>query len=133
MTIKKIIRLWNETRNKKLFKKLLLAAGFSILGFGLRSIVFSKRKLDFVVKVSDGVVTRKFKQPDLERYRLKYIYTNGNRNIAIQKKASCRTKASRYRAWAKIRDSVNANLEEFDIHQDNVGWLNGTPVIFDYT
>ncbi len=132
MTHDEVITIWNETRNKNKFKTLLKNFGFKTIGYGERSLVFSKKEIDFVVKVSDGVVTRKFKEEDLEQFRLPYIYVNGNRNIAIQKKVTRRTKSSRYRAWAKIRDSVEANLEVYDIHQDNVGWLDRKPVIFDY-
>src|SRR4051812_40441842 len=132
MTPEEIISIWNVSRNKQRFKTYLRSQGFQIIGCGERSVVLSKKSLDFVVKVSDGVVVRKFREKELEKFRLPYIYVNGNRNIAIQKKVTRRTKASRYRAWAKIRDSVTTLLSDYDIHQDNVGWLNRKPVIFDY-
>jgi hypothetical protein len=132
MSPDRVIQIWNATRNKKLFKRLLVEEGLKPVGCGERSLVFGNKSLDFIVKVSDGVVTRKFREPDLERFRLPYLYTNGNRQIAIQRKANRRTKASRYRAWSIIRDAVKTPLDTYDIHQDNVGWVDGKPVIFDY-
>lgn len=132
MSPSRVIQLWNETRNKSKFKESLLAAGLRKIGFGERSLIFSNKELDFVVKVSDGVTTRKFKEPELEQFRLPYLFVNGNRHIAIQRKANCRTKALRYRAWAMIRDAANVDLMDYDIHRDNVGWVDGKPVIFDY-
>ncbi len=133
MTPEQVIDVWYETKNKERFKAFLKECGFTCIGYGDRSIVLSKKCIDFVVKVSsNGIVTRKFKRPDLEKFRLPYLYVNGNRNIAIQQKVTRRTKASRYRAWSHIRDNVDANLGDFDIHQGNVGWFKGKPVFFDY-
>ena len=127
-----VIQLWQDTKHKETFKQKLSECGFKLIGCGERSVVFSKKGLDYVVKVSNGLVTRPFKELDLEKFRLPYIYVNGNRQIGIQLKATRRTTKSRYKAWVKIRDSVDIPLATYDIHQDNVGWIDRKPVIFDY-
>src|SRR6478736_8180071 len=126
------IQLWNQTKNKRKFESLLIEKGFSVIGSGDRSLVFSRRDIDYVVKISTGLVSRPFQNSILEKFRLPYIFLNGNHQIGLQLKASRRTKSSRYRAWKKIRDAANVDLDVFDIHQDNVGWINRKPVIFDY-
>lgn len=129
----KVINLWNESSNKNEFKAKLLKHGFKIIGFGAQALVFSKKSLDFVIKVTQngGLPNRKFRETDLEQYRLGYLFLSDTRHVGIQKKVN-RNKKSKYRAWAKIRDAVEVHLEKYDIHQDNVGFLNRRPVIFDY-
>jgi hypothetical protein len=128
-----VIALWHQTRNHEKFKKLLKQQGFKYLGCGRNSTVFARDDVNFVVKIGRGCVTRKFKEPELEQFRLPYLYVNGNRNIGIQLRVR-RDKKSKYRAFKRIQDATPPELQlyEYDIHQDNVGWLNRKPVIFDY-
>ena len=130
-----VIEIWNKTRNKKKFQIDLEVKGFKYIGCGKRSTVLSREDIDYVIKISDcGCVTRRFREPTLEQFRLPYIYTNGNRCIGIQKKAEV-TPEGKYRAYEKILSEIpiEIDLYDFDVHQDNVGWLNGKPVIFDHT
>lgn len=133
MSPDRVIQIWNETRKHETFKERLQQEGFKYLGCGRSSTVFSRGDVNFVVKVGKGVNTRKFKEPELEQFRLPYLYVNGNRNMGIQLKVN-RNKKSKYRAFKRISDAVPPEifLDTYDIHQDNVGWLNRKPVIFDY-
>lgn len=125
-----VIKIWNKTKNEETFKEHLRDQGFKFLGSGLDSVVFTKPRIEFVVKVSEGVLpTHKIPHPKLEEYRLGYIFTNRQRSVGIQMRVN---RSNRYRAWARIRDSVDVNIDEFDIHQQNVGWYLGKPVIIDY-
>lgn len=133
MSPTQVIQIWNESKNKQDFKTKLKQEGFIAIGAGRRSIVYSKPKLDFVVKVAStgGVPTRKFKEPEIEQYRLGYIFLNGNRQIAIQQRVNCGEKA-KYRAWKRIQEGSGEDLYIYDINQENVGFLKNKPVIFDY-
>ncbi len=133
MSHTEIIHLWNESKNKQDFKTKLKEQGFVTIGSGRRSVVFSKPKLDFVVKVASagGVATRAFREPEIEKYRLPYLYVNGNRHIAIQPKVNC-SKKNKYRAWDRIQGETSVELYIYDINQENVGMRKNKPVIFDY-
>lgn len=133
MLYNQVVSIWNNSNDKKDFRKRLLKEGFIRIGAGRRAVVFSKPQLEYVVKIASvgGVPSRKFKEPELEKFRLGYLFLNGNRQVAIQRKAK-RTTKSKYRAWARIRDSVDRDISDYDIHHDNVGWIDGKPVIFDY-
>jgi len=129
MTPQSIVKIWNKAKNKKDFEQKLTDRGFSYFGCGDNSVVYSKKDINFVIKVGKGVCTRKLPK-ELERFRLPYIYTNGNRQIAIQLKVDT---SKTYEARKIIDSSCSrTNLLDYDIHQDNVGWLDGKPVIFDY-
>ena len=133
MSPERVIQIWFATRKHETFKKYLKEEGFKYLGCGRTSEVFTRRDVNFVVKVGKGCVTRKFKEPELEKFRLPYLFVNGNRSVGIQHKVR-RNKESKYRAFRIINNAVPPDvfLDNYDIHQDNVGWLNRKPVIFDY-
>lgn len=103
------------------------------MGWGESSLVYSRKDVDFVVKVSSYLTDTPLKNKILEKFRLPYLFVNRTKSVGIQLKASARTQSSRYKAWKKIRDAaVGINLDFYDIHQDNVGWINRKPVIFDH-
>jgi len=130
MSPAEVIKLWKSIEQEKQFKDALKESGFRYIGSGLESVVYAKPRSEFVVKVCDGrIATHKLKDPQLEKYRLGYIFTNRRKSVGIQMRVN---RSNRYRAWAQIRDSVNTDLSEFDIHQQNVGWYKGKPVIIDY-
>ena len=133
MSPTQVIQIWNESKNKQDFKTKLKQEGFVAIGSGRRSIVFSKPKLDYVVKVAStgGVPTRSFREPEIEQFRLGYLFLNGNRQVAIQRRVNCGKKA-KYRAWARIQESTDKDLYIYDVNQENVGILDNKPVIFDY-
>lgn len=133
MSPTQVIEIWQQTRNKKKFQDSLAQLGFKYHGCGKMSTVWTRDDVDYVVKIGTGCVTHKFKEPTLEQFRLPYIYTNGNRCIGIQLKANT-TKEDKYQAYKKISEEASMDIElyDYDIHQDNVGLLNGKPVIFDY-
>lgn len=130
-----IIKQWKRIRSRRRFESLLSREGWKRVGFGLDAVVYGIKEADFVVKLSDGVPTRRFKEPSLERFRLGHVYVSPRRKFSIQRKVATRTSSSRYRAWKVINEAVEPEIDllDYDIHQDNVGWLDGKPVIFDYS
>lgn len=125
-----IIDLWNESKNKKDFEEKLIERGFKCIGAGKYSAVYGCSRVNFVVKVGLGVSTSKLPK-SLDKFRLPYIFTNGNRQIAIQQKVRIERQ---YEAQKLIRAACgdNIDIEDYDIHKENVGWFRGRPVIIDY-
>jgi hypothetical protein len=131
MQIDSIIKIWYESRRRDKFTSNLKKQGFCIVGYGDRSLVLSKPEIDFVVKVSDRLPTRRFREPELEKFRLPYIFLSENKRMGIQAKVNVGRRA-KYLAFRKINEATQADLAMYDIHLDNIGFLKRRPVIFDY-
>lgn len=130
MSPDKIIEIWKSTQNQEEFRKLIKQEGFIYLGKGLDTKVYGHKKAEFVVKISrDKLPTRKFKEPALEEFRLGYLYINRGRNVGLQQRVQ---RKNRLKAFNKICENANIDLIQYDIHIQNVGWLDGKPKIIDY-
>ena len=126
---KSVISLWNKSRNKKDFENKLRSKGFACIGAGRYSAVYGSNRANFVVKVGLGVTTRKLPK-EIDKFRLPYIFTNGNRQVALQVRVSTNRQ---YEALKEIKQATDrVNIADYDIHKANVGWYQGKPVIIDY-
>ena len=115
---------------KELFITHLENGGYRCIGDGAYKLVFSKRSVDFVVKVyhTGAVDDKPNKKYKLNKYTVKTYYTDGC--IAIQPKVK---RNNKNKAYNFLEERLGKDYcEIFDVHPDNVGWLDNKPVIFDY-
>ena len=147
--IKKVINLWREAKQESLaydvngkengidlylardnFIEKLEKAKYECVGDGAYKLVFTKKSLDFVVKIYhngsvDDKTDRRFK---LAKYFIQPEYSDGV--ISIQQKAKRSNKNKAYQFFEDLFGKDYCELH--DIHQDNIGWINNKPVIFDF-
>ena len=147
--INKVIELWKEAKQqaigydvngkengiqlslaKECFIEKLKKLKFNCIGEGTYKLVFSKRSVDFVVKVySNGSVDDKLlNEEDFSPYIIESLYSDGA--IKIQAKASRARKNKAYKFFENMFGKEYCEI--YDIHAENVGWINGKPVIFDF-
>ena len=147
--IENVIELWreckenalmwdaNNVRNsldikfaKKNFIKKLKKLNFKIIGDGTFKLVLSKKSIDFVVKIyHNGSVDDKLdKRYKFSKYFIDPIYFDGA--ISIQKKANRKNKKTAKNFFEKKFGKTYCEI--YDIHSENVGWINNNPVIFDF-
>jgi len=147
--INKVIELWREAKQqaigydangrengiqlslaKEYFIEKLEKIKYKCIGDGTYKLVFSKKSVDFVVKIyHNGAIDDKLIQrEDFSPYIVESTYSDGA--IKIQAKAS---RASRNKAYKFFENTFGKEYcEIFDIHSENVGWINNKPVIFDF-
>ena len=112
------------------FIEKLEKAKYECVGDGAYKLVFSKKSIDFVVKIYhngsvDDKTDERFK---LAKFFIKPTYSDGV--ISIQQKAKRINKNKAYKFFEDLFGKDYCELH--DIHQDNIGWLNNKPVIFDF-
>ena len=118
------------TLAKELFIKKLEAQNFQCIGDGAYKLVFSKKSIDFVVKIyhTGSIDDREDKRFKLSKYWMKPYYRCTCISIQPKVKRTNKNKAYKYLEERLGKDYC----ELFDIHPDNVGWSEDKPVIFDY-
>ena len=147
--INKVIELWRKAKQESIgydvngidnginfslakdkFIEKLEKAKYECVGDGAYKLVFSKKSVDFVVKIYhnrsiDDKTDERFK---LAKFFIKPTYSDGV--ISIQQKAKRTNKNKAYKFFEDLFGKDYCELH--DIHQDNIGWLNNKPVIFDF-
>jgi hypothetical protein len=115
---------------KKSFIKKLKKLKFHVIGDGTFKLVLSKKSINFVVKVyHNGSIDDKINEDcKFKEYFIEPTYSDGAISIQAKAKRNATTKA--YKFFEKMFGK--SYCEVFDIHPENVGWLNGKPVIFDF-
>jgi hypothetical protein len=115
---------------KKMFIRNLKDGGCKCIGEGAYKLVLSKEDFDFVVKIyHTGAIDDKCdNRLKLMRYYLKPYYKSPL--ISIQPKVKLSKKHNAFKLLETILGEDYCR--KFDVHADNVGWLNNAPVIFDY-
>ena len=147
--IKNIIKIWrkckedalmwdlNNVQNsldvglaKEYFIKKLEKLKYKCIGDGAYKLVFSKKSVDFVAKIyHNGSIDDKLMQKeDFSPYIVESAYSDGV--IKIQAKANRANKNKAYKFFENIFGKEYCEI--FDIHSENVGWINNKPVIFDF-
>jgi len=147
--INKVIELWREakqqaigydvngkengiqlSRAKEYFVEKLEKHTYKCIGAGTYKLVFSKKSVDFVVKIyHNGSIDDKLMQEeDFSPYIVESAYSDGV--IKIQAKASRAKRNKAYKFFENIFGKEYCEI--FDIHSENVGWINNKPVIFDF-
>jgi len=129
--------LWENTMQKidfgfakELFISSLESKNFKCIGDGGYKLVFTKRSVDFVVKIyhTGSIDDKEDGRFKLSKYTIKPWYRD--KYIAIQLKA---IRTNKHKAYKIIESKLGSDYcELFDVHPDNVGWLNNEAVIFDY-
>ena len=115
---------------KETFIKKLEENNFQCIGEGAYKLVFSKKSIDFVIKIyhTGSIDDREDKRFKLTKYCVKPYYKCNC--ICIQPKAK---RNAKNKAYKFLEERLGKDYcELFDIHQENVGWIDEKPVIFDY-
>jgi hypothetical protein len=112
------------------FVQQIIAWGFNKIGDGSYKLVYSKNKLNYVIKVAnslnDELVDRL--PSELKNFYIKPYYID--ENIVIQKRADTNLSQQSYeKIHAIIGDERCSDL---DIYKQNCGMLDGKPVVFDF-
>lgn len=147
--IDKVINLWRECKDealmwdlnnvknsldvnvaKKNFIKKLEKLKYHLLAKGTFKSAFTKKSIDFVIKIyHNGSVDDRLQEESLfAKYFIRPTYFDGA--ISIQRKAKRINKNKAYKFFENIFGKDYCEL--YDIHPENVGWLNNKPVIFDF-
>ena len=115
---------------KERFAKKLIEQKFEWIAEGSYKKVFSKKSIDFVVKIyNSGIIDdKKDKRFKLDKYCVDSIYFDGA--ILIQPKVKRNKKNKAYEFFEKKWGKHYCELH--DVHQENIGWLNNKPAIFDF-
>jgi hypothetical protein len=118
------------TLAKELFIKKLEANNFQCIGEGAYKLVFSKKSVDFVVKIyhTGSIDDREDGRFKLTKYCVKPYYRCSCISIQPKVKRTAKNKAYQFLEERLGKDYC----ELFDVHQENVGWIDNKPVIFDY-
>ena len=147
--INKILDLWRKAKQESIgydvngkenginlslakdnFIKNLEQIKYQCSGEGTFKLVFTKKSVDFVVKIYhngsiDDKIDSRYK---FSKYFIEPIYSDGA--ISIQPKAK---RINKNKAYKFFEDMFGKDYcELYDIHSENVGWLKGKPVIFDF-
>lgn len=115
---------------KDLFIESLEAKNFECIGEGAYKLVFSKKSVDFVVKIyhTGSIDDREDKRFKLTKYCVKFFHKDAY--ISIQPKVK---RNSKNKAYIYLEKKLGKHYcELYDVHPDNVGWLNNKAVIFDF-
>jgi len=115
---------------KESFIRHLENGGYECIGDGAYKLVFSKKNIDFVVKIyhTGSIDDRQDKRFKLNKYWVKPYYKCGCISIQPKVKRNAKNKAYKFLEERLGKDYC----ELFDVHPDNVGWVDDKPVIFDY-
>lgn len=131
-------KFFEKLSKRKLYRtvlKDLQAAGFTKIGKGASAVVFTKKSVDYVIKVGDKIDKQPPFDSYLRAYYAKMLYTSKNRKIKVQEKARTDDKSSRkaLKLLSNLLYSSERELfEEYDIRMCNCGMIKETPVVFDY-
>jgi hypothetical protein len=115
---------------KEIFIRELENGGYKCIGEGAYKLVFSKKSLDFVVKIyhTGSIDDREDKRFKLTKYCVKPYYKC--KCICIQPKVK---RNKKNKAYKYLEERLGKDYcELFDVHPDNVGWIDNKPVIFDF-
>ena len=112
------------------FVQQIIAWGFTKIGDGGYKLVYSKNKLNYVIKVANSLNDEFVDRlpSELKNFYIKPYYID--ENIVIQKRAN--TKLSQ-QSYEKIHAIIGSErCSDLDIYKQNCGMLNGKPVVFDF-
>jgi len=115
---------------KDFFIKELENGGYKCIGDGAYKLVFSKKNIDFVIKVfHTGSIDEKISSSF--RFYKDYVhpyYFDGV--MSIQQKVNTKNKDNAFSFFEKKFGKDYCEI--YDINPENVGWIKEVPVIFDF-
>ena len=115
---------------KDFFIKELESEGYKCIGDGAYKLVFSKKNIDFVIKVfHTGSIDEKISSSF--RFYKDYVhpyYFDGV--MSIQQKVDIKNKNDAFFFFEKKFGKDYCEI--YDINPENVGWIKEVPVIFDF-
>lgn len=124
---------WDEVAY--LFRSVAKALGLEKIGGGVYKVAYSMPDLPFVVKIHDEEEYVDFDSPDpdLTPFAHKIVrHTFQDRMLIIQPKVDSSYLANQV-AFKQLEEEYGFELlNEYDVHDGNVGLLNGEAVIFDF-
>ncbi len=124
---------WDEVAD--FFRCIAETLGLEKIGGGVHKVAYSMPDLPFVVKIHEEEEYVDFDSPDPDRtpFAHKVVrHTFQDRMLIIQPKVDDSYEAGSD-AYGQLKKEYGFELlNEYDVHQGNVGLLNGEAVIFDF-
>ena len=121
--------LYLELKDTKKFLKQIIKRGFEKIGCGAYKSVYSKKKLGYVIKITDSLNDEFAKVPN----KLKDFYVEPyfiDNRIVIQQKANTKNQELNYN---KILHKLGYHAcENLDVNPQNCGSIKDKPVVFDF-
>jgi hypothetical protein len=111
---------------------------FSVIGSGQESVVFSRKGFDYVIKLQHNPFNNsgtKVDIPDSVHFIPTKVIECRSFNIIIQKKVDhtvCGKYYTYQKRFEKFRLFMEKKFSVSDIHDENVGIVNGRMVVFDW-
>ena len=116
-------------KNTEKFIEQIIVRGFELIDIGSYKLVYSKKKLGYVIKIADSLNDEFAKVPSkIKKFYIKPYYID--ERIVIQQKADTKNSEE---ARQDIADLIGQDsCCDYDIWEGNCGYLNNKPVIFDF-
>ena len=116
-------------KNTEKFIEQIIVRGFELIDIGSYKLVYSKKKLGYVIKIADSLNDEFAKVPSkIKKFYIKPYYID--ERIVIQQKANTENSKLNYK---EILDQLGIDdCEALDLNPTNCGSLNGDSVVFDF-